>query len=67
MKCKYCKKKKSILINCKYCKNEYCSNCINIIDHICKNADDCKKRKRYELENKLNSEKVIADKIIRIT
>tara|TARA_Y100000591_G_C21729143_1_gene643070 strand:- start:124 stop:327 length:204 start_codon:yes stop_codon:yes gene_type:complete len=66
MRCKFCKKKKSILIDCKYCKNEYCSKCINIIDHKCKNADDCKKRKRDELENKLNSEKVVADKIIRI-
>jgi hypothetical protein len=34
--------------------------------HKCKGLDDCKKRKLSELENKLNSEKVLGEKLIKI-
>ena len=34
--------------------------------HKCRGLDDCKKRKLSELENKLNSEKVLGEKFIKI-
>ena len=66
MKCISCKKKKGILLDCKYCKKEYCSKCIDIISHKCPNLDDCKKRKRDELKDRLFLEKVESDKLIKI-
>jgi predicted nucleic acid binding AN1-type Zn finger protein len=66
MRCEYCKKKKGMLLDCRYCKNEYCSKCICLENHKCKNIEDCKKRKRNELENKLNLEKSEKNKIIKI-
>lgn len=66
MRCKFCKKKKSILLDCRYCKKDYCSKCIDIISHKCSNLDDCKKRKKNELENRLNSEKSIKTTVIKI-
>ena len=66
MRCNFCKKKKSILLDCKYCKIDFCAKCIDILNHQCNNLDDCKKRKRDELENKLYSEKVEGLKIIKI-
>ena len=66
MKCKYCKKKKSILLDCKYCNKEYCSSCIDIISHKCINLDDCKKRKRDELKERLFLEKMEGEKLIKI-
>ena len=66
MKCILCKKKKGILLDCKYCKKEYCSKCIDIISHKCPNLDDCKKRKRDELKDRLFLEKVESDKLIKI-
>ena len=43
MRCKFCKKKRGILLDCRYCKEEYCAKCIDIISHKCSNLDDCKK------------------------
>ena len=55
-----------MLLDCRYCKNEYCSKCICLENHKCKNIADCKKRKRNELENKLNLERSEKNKIIKI-
>ena len=66
MRCKFCKKKKGILLDCRYCKEEYCTKCIDIISHKCSNSDDCKKRKRDELKDRLFLEKVESDKLIKI-
>lgn len=66
MKCDYCNKKKGILLDCIYCKNEYCSACISLEIHKCENIEDCKKRKRNELENKLNLERSEKNKVIKI-
>ena len=66
MRCKFCKKKKSILLDCKYCKDEYCSKCIDIISHKCSNSDDCKKRKRDELNDRLTSERTNKSTLIKI-
>jgi predicted nucleic acid binding AN1-type Zn finger protein len=66
MRCTLCKKKKSILLDCNYCKNEYCSTCIDISKHLCDNLNDYKEKKRNELKNKLNSERTLERKIIKI-
>ncbi len=67
MKCPNCKKKCGLMThNCRYCNLELCILCRDINVHNCKRLDDCKKRKLSELENKLNSEKVVSQKIIKI-
>jgi hypothetical protein len=66
MKCKNCRKKKSILLECKYCNIGFCGKCIELDIHNCKKIDECRKRKRDELENKLLSEKSIENKVIKI-
>ncbi len=66
MRCKNCRKKKSILLECKYCNIGFCSGCIELEIHKCKKIDECRKRKRETLETKLLSEKTIQNKIIKI-
>ena len=66
MRCKYCKNKKAILLECKYCKKGFCVSCIEIVKHECQKSDDCRKRKRDELEERLLSEKCIQNKVIKI-
>ena len=67
MKCKFCKKKIGLLtFDCNYCNKSFCSKCRDVSSHKCPNIDDCKKRKRDELENKLYSEKVVKNKLILI-
>lgn len=66
-KCLNCKKKVGLLtFDCKYCYKKFCSSCRDMTIHKCKGLDDCKKRKLSELKNKLNSEKVLGEKIIKI-
>lgn len=66
MRCEYCKKKKGMLLECKNCNKELCSRCIDLTIHKCDEIDKLKKRKREELENKLMSEKIESNKIIKI-
>lgn len=66
MRCKYCKRKKAILLECKYCNIGYCSSCIEISRHECQKSEECRKRKRDELEERLLSEKSIQNKVIKI-
>jgi predicted nucleic acid binding AN1-type Zn finger protein len=66
MRCLKCKKKTIILIDCNYCKNKYCSKCTSLEEHNCNNLNDCKKRKRDELEYRLNLEKSEQNKLIKI-
>lgn len=66
MRCKFCNKKKSILIECKYCKSKLCSKCITLEIHNCIKIEDCKKRKRDELKDRLDIEKSEQNKIIKI-
>ena len=66
-KCTNCRKKIGLLtFDCKYCNGDFCSSCRDMNVHKCKGLDDCKKRKLSELENKLNSEKVESEKLIKI-
>ena len=66
MRCKNCRKKKSILLECRYCKIEFCTRCIELENHKCKKIDECRKIKRETLETKLLSEKTFKNKIIKI-
>ena len=66
MRCENCNKKKPFLIECKYCKNNYCTYCLEIEKHRCVNAELCKKRKLAELEKKLLSEQTKQTKIQKI-
>jgi hypothetical protein len=66
MKCNNCRKKKSILLECKYCNIAFCSACIELDIHKCKKINECRKRKRETLENKLLSEKSVINKVIKI-
>ena len=53
-------------MRCKYCKIGYCSSCIEISRHECQKSEECRKRKRDELEERLLSEKSIQNKVIKI-
>ena len=44
---------KSILLECKYCEKGFCVSCIDIVKHECQKSDDCRKRKRDELEESM--------------
>lgn len=52
--------------NCKYCNLELCMPCRDINVHNCSKYNDCKAMKLKELKDKLDSEKVIGQKIIKI-
>ena len=47
MKCDLCRKK-CIHIHCNYCKNQYCSNCIQFEIHNCQSVNV---KKQNELDN----------------
>ena len=67
MKCQFCKKKTGLLIfDCNYCNKSFCSKCRDVLSHKCSNIDDCKKRKKDELKERLISEKVVKSKLILI-
>ena len=66
MRCNKCSKKKSILLECKYCNISFCSSCIELDIHSCENKNECRKRKLKELENDLLSAKQEKNKIIKI-
>lgn len=66
-KCLNCKKKIGLLgFECKYCNKEFCSSCRYIIVHNCKGLENCKKEKISELKDKLDSQKIIISKLIKI-
>lgn len=66
MKCHIndCKKKISILGECKYCNNHYCIKHYMIESHLCKNIKEYKKKKFTEYEKKILGEKCISSKIL---
>ena len=53
MRCKNCKKKK-VTIECKWCKEEYCTSCIQVEEHNCSNIEECVKYKKDKLEDTFN-------------
>lgn len=63
MKCKNCKKKK-LTIECKWCKEEYCTSCIQVEIHNCCNMEECINYKKTKL--KVDLQKVSKDKVLKI-
>jgi hypothetical protein len=51
MRCDHCKRKR-ITIECSWCKNQYCSGCIQLEIHMCKNI-----HLKIEKEKKIIEEK----------
>ena len=66
MKCYKCNKKKFINLLCKYCNNSYCTSCIQPEIHLCIKMDECKNVKCKILKNKLEAEKCVKNKLIKI-
>ena len=56
-KCIFCKKRKNIIVGCRYCKRPFCLSHIHDFSHNCK----CK-----QIENKNKLEKIIPKKINKI-
>ena len=66
-RCPNCNKKTGLLTyDCKFCNKDYCISCRDVIVHRCENAQDCKRMKREQLKDKLNSERIISEKVIKI-
>ncbi len=67
-RCLCCKHKtnKVYLMQCTYCKNEYCINCRLMETHKCEHLIDCKTNERNKLEKTLESNTAIANKVIKI-
>ena len=62
MRCYNCKKK-TMPINCKYCKVDLCVRCLLPEIHNCCNLNDCKIQSRVSLSNQLNDNKMVGDKL----
>ena len=62
-----CKKKVGLIgLECKYCLKMFCCNHITPEIHQCEKIDEMKEVKNEELNNKLMSQKTVANKIISI-
>lgn len=51
VRCEFCKKKSSVPIECKACKLNLCTRCIDMSIHNCKNIIEYCYEKRKSLEN----------------
>ncbi len=65
MKCQYrtCKRKRSIIGHCKYCKNIFCNNHRLPEDHICINLENYRNECKKNNENILMKQKCVVEKI----
>lgn len=63
MRCKCCKKRK-MTIECKWCKEEYCTKCIQVEVHECTNIKECINYKKEKLENSLK--KIKKEQVLKI-
>jgi len=52
-KCPGCRRKKSVLLNCKGCDKSFCTGCIPLELHTCTGLETLKEAKLQELEKKL--------------
>lgn len=65
-RCNHCKKRTHLHLNCKYCDNVYCTTCLAYEVHACTNMAEMKEHKRETLMTKLEAEKVVGQKVIKI-
>ena len=63
MRCKECIKK-GITIECKWCKNEYCTKCIQLEVHNCENIEERNNFKNETLQSSLR--KITKEKVLKI-
>ena len=61
VRCYSCNKKTRLLeIECKWCKNLFCTSCIAIEAHSCSGKDLCKSAKQELLEKQLDQYKTVS-------
>jgi len=66
-KCTYCKKSKTAFkLECKYCKQILCCNCIQPEIHECVELQNIKSEKLLCLKRRLDHEKCVGFKIQKI-
>jgi len=66
-RCEFCRKKAGLnLIDCKSCKKNLCTRCIDMSIHKCDQLDKYKEEQRKSLEDSLLANKTIDKKIISI-
>lgn len=62
-----CRKKAEIIIgDCKHCNKKYCMTHRYPTIHQCSELKSAKQQIQEDLKNKLNSEKCVQDKLVRI-
>ena len=66
MRCKNCCKKFCVLLDCKSCDCSYCTRCIDMSIHDCKNIDDYKFEQRKKLKTTLENQQTKEHKINQI-
>ena len=62
-RCSVCRKKSSVILQCKSCVQDCCSSCIDMSIHKCKNIDDYRNNKQKQLERELSKNKTVDSKI----
>jgi predicted nucleic acid binding AN1-type Zn finger protein len=62
-KCQHCAVKKGLAFNCKYCKHNYCTGCIQPEVHHCNNINEVIKESKYKLENNIMNDSYIKRKL----
>lgn len=65
-KCFSCKTIKSIHLKCKWCSNEYCTNCIQQEYHNCEKLDLLINNINSNLKKELENQQCVGNKIIKI-
>lgn len=64
-KCNICKRKKIILMQCKFCNNDMCTYCLLPETHNCTDITSCIQQSKEILSNDLINNKVIKEKIVK--
>lgn len=61
-RCDFCKKKNSILLECKACSGNHCPRCVDLSVHECKKTEEYVNEKRKSLETALIQNKTEVNK-----
>lgn len=62
-RCKSCKVTNCLMINCKFCKDAFCTFCLMPEKHCCDNISECKQKSKDRLTNELMNNKCVKTKI----